>query len=68
MNELRYCEKHKRPYEIERMSGSWVYECPDCRKEGAYDTYAANSTRVLPNDEWLTKADISDKTGTKAQL
>lgn len=57
MDGLGYCEKHHRPYEIKHIPGSWVYECPECRKEGAYDTYSANCTQMTPAEEWLEKAD-----------
>ena len=52
METLGYCEKHKQAYVIKRIPGSWVYECPACRKEGAYNTYATASTQMLPIDEW----------------
>lgn len=58
METLEYCEKHQRAYEIKRIPGSWVYECPECRAEGAYDTYATTSTKMTPVDEWT----ISNKT------
>jgi hypothetical protein len=54
METLGYCEKHQRAYEIKRIPGSWVYECPECRAEGAYDTYATTSTKMTPVDEWTT--------------
>ena len=47
-----YCKKHERPYEIRRIPGDWVFECPDCRAEGAYDTVATTTTKMLPAEEW----------------
>ena len=54
METLGYCEKHQRAYEIKRIPGSWVYECPECRAEGAYDTYATTSTEMIPVYKWTT--------------
>ena len=54
METLGYCEKHQRAYEIKRIPGSWVYECPECRAEGVYDTYATTSTEMTPVDKWTT--------------
>ena len=47
-----YCEKHRRPYEIRRIPGSWIFECPQCRAEGAYNTYATTQTEMTPIDNW----------------
>ena len=59
MNNLGYCEKHQRAYEIKRIPGSWVYECPQCRKEGAYNTYATTMTELKPIEEWTVSNHIS---------
>ena len=52
MSDVGYCEKHQRAFEIKRIPGSWVYECPECRKEGAYNTYATTMTELKPAEEW----------------
>lgn len=54
MNELYYCEKHLRAYEVQHIPGAWWYGCPDCLKEGAYKTYATTKTTMKPADEWTT--------------
>lgn len=61
MENTGYCEKHHRAFEIKRIPGSWVYECPECRKEGAYDTYATTTTQLLPAEEWTVRANIQNK-------
>ena len=53
-----YCEKHKQAYEIKCTPGGWTFECPKCRAEGFYDTYATTQTKMLPVDEWT----VSNKT------
>lgn len=62
MESLGYCDKHQRAFEIKCLSGSWVYECPECRKEGVYDAYATTQTKITPVDEWIasnrTKSDL----------
>ena len=53
MNNNYYCDKHKMSYEIRVCpGGSWVYECPKCRSEGLYDSYATTHTEMKPVDEW----------------
>ena len=64
MESLGYCEKHNRAFEIKRIPGSWVYECPDCRSEGLYDTYATTVTQMTPVDKW-TMSDRTEKAVTK---
>ena len=59
MDALGYCEKHQLAYEIKRIPGSWVYECPQCRKEGAYNTYATTMTELKPMEEWTVSNHIS---------
>ena len=56
MNNLGYCEKHQRAFEIKRIPGSWVYECPECRKEGVYNTYVTTTTESLPIERWAVSA------------
>ena len=52
MDILGYCEKHKQAFEFRKIPGSWVYECPICRTEGSYDTYATATTKTMPVEEW----------------
>ena len=52
MIDVGYCEKHQRAFEIKCIHGSWAYECPECRKEGAYNTYATTMTELKPAEEW----------------
>ena len=43
-----YCERHHRAFEICRTAGGWAYECPQCRDEGRYDTFATSCFEMLP--------------------
>ena len=61
MDSLGYCEKHQRSYEIKRIPGSWVYECPQCQAEGLYDTYTTTQIEMLPINEWTTSNKTSQK-------
>ena len=56
MENTGYCERHQCPYEIKRVPGSWIFECPKCREEGWLDTYADNKTTMLPESEWTTNS------------
>ena len=47
-----YCERHHRAYEIRRTAGGWTYECPKCRDEGRYDTFATSCVEMLPEEKW----------------
>ena len=47
-----YCERHNRAFEFRRIPGDWVYECPECRAEGRYDTFATTCTKMLPEEQW----------------
>lgn len=64
MNDLDYCEIHQRAFEIRRIPGSWVYECPQCRQEGRYDTYATTSVSMNPVDQWLFSDHVDPEKGS----
>lgn len=53
-----YCERHNRSFEIKKIPGSWTFECPECRREGYYDTYTTNHTEMFPIEKWT----VSDRT------
>lgn len=67
MNDLGYCERHQRAFEIKRIPGSWVYECPKCREEGRYDTYATTSVSLNPGDQWLFSDHVNPEKGEHAR-
>lgn len=54
MTDTGYCERHQRAYEIKRIPGSWVFECPECRSEGFYDTFTTAQTETIPADRWTS--------------
>jgi hypothetical protein len=64
MDNLGYCERHSCAFEIRRIPGSWVYECPQCRAEGRYDTYATTSVPMTPVDQWLVSDHASPERGS----
>ena len=43
-----YCEKHNLEYELKYIPGKWVFECPQCRAEGLYDTIITNHACDIP--------------------
>lgn len=53
MSNIGYCDLHHRAFEIKRIPGSWVYECPQCRAEGKYDTIATTSVKPVPPEQWI---------------
>lgn len=62
-NELGYCERHQCAFEIKRIPGSWVYECPQCRREGRYDTVATTNTQMTAVEEWCVSDRVNGRKG-----
>lgn len=58
-----YCDLHHMAFEIKRIPGSWVYECPQCRAEGRYNTIATAHTETIPPEQWI----LSDHTINKKE-
>ena len=56
-----YCERHQRAFELVRIPGSWTFECPQCRQEGRYTTWATTSVEMRPEDQWLATDRVSSK-------
>ncbi len=56
-----YCERHQRAFELVRIPGSWTFECPQCRQEGRYKTWATTSAEMNPVDQWLASDRVSSK-------
>lgn len=65
MNDLGYCEIHRRAFELVRIPGSWTFECPQCRQEGRYTTWATTSVEMNPVDQWLVSDRVSDGSTVK---
>ena len=61
MSNIGYCDLHHRAFEIKRIPGSWVYECPQCRAEGKYDTIATTSVKPIPQEQWILSDHIIHK-------
>lgn len=63
MNDLGYCERHQRAFELVRSPCSWTFECPQCRQEGRYVTYATTSVPMNPANQWLFSNQVEQKKG-----
>ena len=62
-----YCERHNRAFEIKKVPGGWTFECPQCRKEGYYNTYATTQIQTLPMDEWTVSDRVIENVGRKRE-
>lgn len=60
-----YCERHNIPYEIKPANGSWVYECPKCRKAGLLDVYTSNTAQMNPVEEWTQSSETREHKDNK---